>query len=79
MLAHCNVVVYILDMTPCESFLLGKNRSSKLKIVGVDSDLFYCWNIYTHRYIYIYIYIYYIYIHIYIYTYIYVCAYIFIT
>ena len=31
MLAHFYIVVYILDMTPCESFLLAKNGSSKLK------------------------------------------------
>ena len=31
MLAHFYAVVYILDMTPCESFLLSKNGSPKLK------------------------------------------------
>ena len=31
MLGHFYIVVYILDMTPCESFLLAKNGSSKLK------------------------------------------------
>ena len=30
-LAHFYIVVYILDMTPCESVLLAKNGSSKLK------------------------------------------------
>ena len=25
------VVIYILDMTPCKSFLLAKNRSPKFK------------------------------------------------
>ena len=31
MLAHFYIAVYILAMTPCESFLLAKNGSLKLK------------------------------------------------
>ena len=35
-LAHFYIAVYILDMTPCESFLLAKNGSSKLKLLLLE-------------------------------------------
>ena len=62
MLAHFYIAVYILDITPCESFLLAKNGSSKLKTGGAD-NIFIAWNIYIYTYTFIYIHIH-IYIHI---------------
>ena len=39
MLAHLYIAVSILDMTPCESFLLAKNGSSKLKQLALITFL----------------------------------------
>ena len=72
MLARFYIDVYILDMTPCEPFLLSKKGFSKFKLLALITLLLL-------EYLYIYIYIIYIYIHIYhIYTYIYIYIYIYI-
>ena len=38
-LVHFYIAVYILDMKPCESFLLAKNGSSKLKQLALITFL----------------------------------------
>ena len=50
-IAHFYIAVYILDMTPCEPFLLAKNGSLKLKQLALITFLLL-------EYIYIYTYIY---------------------
>ena len=56
MLAHFYLVVYILDMTPCELFLLTKNGSWNLKqLVLITFLLLEYINLYICVYIYIYI------------------------
>ena len=37
-LACCYVVAYILDMTPCELFLLAKNGTSKVSKIKPGKD-----------------------------------------
>ena len=49
MLPHFYIAVYVLNMTPCESFLLAKNGSLKLKQLALITLLLL-------EYIYIYIY-----------------------
>ena len=48
MLPHFYIAVYVLNMTPCESFLLAKNGSLKLKQLALITLLLL-------EYIYIYI------------------------
>ena len=44
--SHFYIAVYTLDMTPCESFLLAKNGSSKLKQLALITFLLPNINIY---------------------------------
>ena len=82
MLGHFYIAVYIHNMTPYKSFLLAKNRLSKLKQLALITLILLKYIYINISYIYIYVYVY-IYIYIYVYIYniyvyiLYICVYIY--